>query len=306
MPPGRIQIISAPSILGLHPTGVEKLPDALMLAGLTNQLNVTAQVTEIRSLNEIYSPIRDRVTRCLNTQLINSYSRKLAQTIGPVVNNRTFALTLGGDCSILIGIMAGLKKAGKFGLLFIDAHADFYSAEASTTGEVADMDLAIVCGKGPSELADIDKLRPYVEEQNVIHVGQRDRDETKKYHSPDIAKTAIKRFDLSFIRENGVEEVVKGIIDHTKTMNLDGYWIHFDTDSLSDELNPAVDYRLPGGLSFTEVELIAGSLMGTGKVVGMTVTCFNPELDKDGSIAKNIVDCLNGMLNRVHLNAINI
>jgi arginase len=297
MPVGKIQIISAPSILGLRPTGVEKLPYALLSAGLVEKLHTDGPVIEVRTLNDCYSPIRDRVTRCLNTKLIAEFSKKLAKVITPVVKSGTFALTLGGDCSILLGIMSGLKPMGKFGLLFIDAHADFYSAEASTTGEVADMDLAIVCGKGPGELSDIDRLKPYVAEENVIHVGQRDRDETKKYHSPDIAKTPIKRIDLKSISSNGIEYTIKDLIDHTTTMSVDGYWIHFDTDSLSDKLNPAVDYRLPGGLTFTEVEMIATSLMNTGKVIGMSVTCFNPLLDKDGEISRNIADCVARIMN---------
>jgi arginase len=301
---GKVQIISAPSILGLRPTGVENLPDALLKAGLRESINAGEPVIQVRTLNDTYSPIRDRVTRCLNTKLIMEFSKKLAKITRPVVQGGSFALTLGGDCSILLGIMLGLKPMGEFGLLFIDAHADFYSAESSTTGEVADMDLAIVCGKGPIELVDIEKLKPYVAEQNVIHIGQRDKEETRRYHSPDIGKTLIRRFDLKTISSLGIDVTIRTLMDHVNTLNVDGFWIHFDTDSLSDELNPAVDYRLPGGLSFTEVEMIAGCLMETGKVVGMTVTCFNPSLDKDGTIARNIADCLGQMLNRVPLPAI--
>jgi arginase len=295
---GSIHIISAPSILGLRPTGVEKLPEALLAAGLRERLNVTDPVTEVRTLNDTYSPIRDRVTRCLNTQLITQFSKKLAQTVRPVVTGGSFVLVLGGDCSILIGVMLGLRSLGNFGLLFIDAHADFYSPESSTTGEVADMDLAIVCGKGPGDLTNIDKLRPYVPEHLVIHVGQRDREETLRHCSPDIAKTQIKSFDLPFISKNGIAHTVAGISDYTKTMNADGYWIHFDTDSLSDDLNPAVDYRMPGGLTFEEVELICNQVIKNNNVVGISVTCFNPNLDKSGNISKNISECLARMLSK--------
>jgi hypothetical protein len=33
-----------------------------------------------------------------------------------------------------------LRRCGRYGLFFIDGHADFYQPQASTTGEVADMD----------------------------------------------------------------------------------------------------------------------------------------------------------------------
>jgi arginase len=41
---------------------------------------------------------------------------------------------------------------------FIDGHSDFYQPEASPTGEVADMELAIVCGRGPDILTNIGGL----------------------------------------------------------------------------------------------------------------------------------------------------
>jgi arginase len=39
---------------------------------------------------------------------------------------------------------------------------------------------------------------------------------------------------------------------------------------------PAVDYRLPGGLSFAELAELLQSLLRTDLAVGMDVTIFNP------------------------------
>ena len=61
---------------------------------------------------------------------------------------------------------------------------------------------------------------------------------------------------------------------------------------LSDDINPAVDYRLPGGLSFDQVEQVIRSLLFTGRMIGITVTIFNPRLDHDGSISKKITESI--------------
>jgi len=53
---------------------------------------------------------------------------------------------------------------------------------------------------------------------------------------------------------------------------LDGFWFHFDTDSLSDDENPAVDYRLPGGLSLKDAEHLLSRLLESDKITGMSVT----------------------------------
>jgi arginase len=188
--------------------------------------------------------------------------------------------------------MAGLASLGTYGLIFVDAHADFYEPEKSVTGEAADMDLAIVTGRGPDILTDLHHRRPYVLDRDVIHVGQRDWAETRQYGSQDIRETSITCFDLHSIQTRGIEAVVADIRTQVKMSGTQGYWIHFDTDVLSDDINPAVDYRLPGGITFEQAETLIGSLLATGRVKGMSVTIFNPTKDETGSITRNLVDSL--------------
>ena len=52
-------------------------------------------------------------------------------------------LVVGGDCSILLGILPALRRqAGDVGLWFLDGHPDYLDGQTSETGETADMDLA--------------------------------------------------------------------------------------------------------------------------------------------------------------------
>jgi arginase len=203
-----------------------------------------------------------------------------------------FPLVLGGDCSILIGIMAALKSKGTYGLIFCDAHADFYLPEQSITGEAADMDLALVTGRGPDSLTNLGDLRPYVKDAHVFHIGQRDAEEAKRYGSQAIQDTAIHCFDWQLFRNNNPERLIDMIVNKANALKLDGYWLHFDTDVLSDDENPAVDYRLPGGFSFSECEHLLKKIVALVPVAGMSVTIFNPSLDPDGRIASRLVQCM--------------
>lgn len=287
-----IEIISAPSILGLKPTGVEELGKCLLADGLGKKLGLKNPVIYVPTLNKLYSDKRDKSTHCLNAKSILHFSLTLGKTITDTINKKRFAFVLGGDCSILLGVMPAFKKKGAYGLIFLDAHADFYEPEKSVTGEVADMDLAIVTGRGPDMLTNINNAYPYVEDKNVVHIGQRDWKETKKYHSQDIRKTNIKCFNLAGIKRKGIDVTIKKVQQHIDLLKVKKFWIHFDTDVLSDKKNPAVDYRLPGGLQFIEVEKIIKSLLLTGKIAGISVTIFNPALDKKGSVAKRLTECL--------------
>ncbi len=295
--PYDIQFISAPSILGLRSTGVQRLPERLIECGLMQIIGSDYPIIEVPTFNNLRRDLRDSITNCLNTDLIRDFSIELSSVIQAVSSGNQFAFVLGGDCSILIGIMCGLKKRGNYGLIFVDAHADFYQPEKSTTGEVADMDLAVVTGRGPDLLTNIDNLRPYVSDRHVIQIGQRDEQETVAFGSQDIRETEIKCHSLESIRAKGISSVMSEVNDEIHLIKADGFWIHFDTDVLSDDVNPAVDYRLPGGLQLQEASFLLKSLLSSNRIAGISITIYNADLDHDRKIAQRIVNCLGDAFN---------
>jgi arginase len=281
-------IIDAPSILGLQPTGVQYLPEALKAAGLMSKLGAEygGQVSPLG-----YSPERDKSTLLLNPDSIRAFSLQLADAVTLVLRKKQFPLVLGGDCSILIGNLLALHRLGRYGLFFIDGHADFYQPQASPTGEVADMDLAIVSGRGPDILTNIDGLKPLVQDEDIVVFGYRDAEQSASYGSQDVRDTNMHVFDLQFVRKTGtITAATSQALEKLVNDELDGFWIHLDADVLDDLIMPAVDYRLGGGgLSFSELTELLKTLVDSGRAVGMDITIFNPRLDLDGSITQRFV-----------------
>ncbi len=284
-------ILDAPSILGLRPTGVEHLPRALREAGLLERLSAE-DAGRVETLNDRYSAERDRATRLLNGQAIRAFSSRLADSVAHVLRSGRFPIVLGGDCSILLGAFLALRRIGRYGLVFLDGHADFYQPEASPTGEVADMDLAIVSGRGPDIVANVEGLRPLVCDEDVVVLGYRDREQAEREGSRDVRDTAMLLFDLDRLRELGATRAAEAAVRALSRNDVAGFWVHLDADVLDDAVMPAVDYRLPGGLSFEELSAVLRSLVGSGRAVGLTITILNPRLGPDGAIARQFVDAL--------------
>lgn len=285
-------IIDAPSILGLRPTGVEDLPKALKAAGLMGELRAEygGRVSPLP-----YSSERNKLTLLLNPDSIRLFSLQLADAVTSVLRKKQFPLVLGGDCSILLGNLLALRRLGKYGLFFIDGHADFYQPEASPTGEVADMDLAIVSGRGPDILTNIDGLKPLVRDEDIVVFGYRDAEQAASYGSQDVRDTNMHVFDLKSVRKfDTVSAAASQALDILANNEIDGFWIHLDADVLEDLIMPAVDYRLADGdgLSFSELSDLLKTLLGSGRAVGMDITIFNPRLDLDGSITRRFVSSL--------------
>jgi arginase len=290
-------IIDAPSILGLQPIGVQHLPEALKAAGLMKKLKAEYAG---RILSLPYNPRRDKPTLLLNPDTIRAFSLQLAEKVISVLHKKQFPIVLGGDCSILIGHLLALRQMGsssrsgdRYGLFFIDGHADFYQPEASLTGEVADMDLAIVSGRGPDILTNIEGLKPLVLDQDVVVFGYRDREQAASYGSQDVYETNMHVFDLQKVHTLGITHAASLAIENLMKDDLAGFWIHLDVDVLDDAIMPAVDYRLDGGgLSFSDLSELLKIILGSGCAVGMDITIFNPLLDVDGSITRRFVSSI--------------
>jgi arginase len=288
-------IIEAPSVLGLFPGGVERLPEALLEAGLADALGADHAG---RVSARPYDSTRDPATGLRNPTGLRDYAHELADATGEVLNGGGIPIVLGGDCSILLGNLLALSRRGRFGLLFIDGHADFYQPAAEPHGEAASMDLALATGRGPSIVADLEGRGPLVLDDDVVQLGRRDAEEAEAAGSQRIEDTAITVIDLEAIRQRGPERAAHDALGRLRRPELAGVWIHLDCDVIDDAVMPAVDYRLPGGLSWDELETVIRVAIESGGVVGLEVTIFNPALDSDGHITRALVACLVRALDR--------
>ena len=291
----RYAIIEAPSNLGLRPTGVELLPEALLRQGLAERLQARHAV---RLEVPRYSDTRDPDTLTLNAHAIAAWSPRLADAVADVLDREEFPVVLGGDCSIVLGSTLALKRRGRYGLMFIDGHADFYQPEAEPFGEAASMDLAFATGHGPVLLSDIEGLGPLVREEDVVAFGFRDAKDQAEYGSQPLPENLL-AYDLAKVRELGVEAAATAAVRHLTRPELQGFFIHVDADCLDDAVMPAVEYRLPDGLSIQELQRTLEIALASGKAMGIEVTVYNPNLDEDDEAGRELAGVLADALSKV-------
>jgi arginase len=284
----RYAIVEAPSVLGLKPTGVDGLAAALLRHGLADRLGARVAV---RLTPPPYAFDRPADTGTLNADGIARFSSALADAVGDVIAAGDRPFVLGGDCSILLGSLLALRRRGRFGLLFVDGHADFYQPEANPNGEAASMDLAFATGRGPAALANLEGRGPLVRDEDVVAFGFRDEDEQARYGSQPLAP-GIHAVDLAAVRRMGITAAAAEAMRHLARRDLDGFFLHVDADVLDDAIMPAVDYRLPGGLSAVELRHVLRAAAASGRLAGLEVTIYNPALDHDGSAGRLLANAL--------------
>ena len=142
------------------------------------------------------------------------------------------------------------------------------------------MDLAFATGFGPESLTHFEGRAPLIRPSDVVAFGFRDAKDQAEYGSQPLP-LELRAFDLPAIRDSGLDAAAAAAIEHLTRPELDGFWIHVDADCLDDAIMPAVDFRLPGGLSPRELQTVLTRALATGRAVGIEVTIYNPSLDAD-------------------------
>jgi arginase len=294
-----MELIAAPSNLGLRPPspghepGAWRAPRAMLAAGLGTRL---APERLIELDRPAYDFEAQSGTRIRNGLTIREHGLMLAEAVESALSAGRSALVLGGDCSILLGCLLGAVRGGRCGLVHIDGHIDFFHPgnydTASRLGSVAGMDLALATGRGEPLLTEWPNVgAPLVADVDAIQVGDRET-EPAEGSGTGTLEPSIAQFTVQEILRRGVAEVSDLVVEHLQRRGLDRVWLHVDLDVLDQGVLPAVDSPGSPGLDFAQLADLLARLVGTGRVIGLDVTIYDPELDPKGEYLPAIVDCL--------------
>lgn len=292
-----IAILGAPSNLGLkpyedgRPRGVDRAPRVYRELGLVEKLGA-------RDLGDLEAPPYADFERppggTRHEREIADFSRALAGSVEAATHGGDFLLVLGGDCSILLGALLGLRSRGPCGLAFVDGHCDFALPSISQTGGAAGMDLALAVGRGGA-LARLGGEAPLLREEHAVVLARKDEADEPFYGRHSLRRSAVHDLPWETIRQQGPAAAAAAALERLARPELNGFWIHVDVDVLDPEVMPAVDSPEPGGPGIDELADLLVPLVRHPGALGMEVTVFDPELDPDGRCAARVV----GLIDRV-------
>ena len=197
---------------------------------------------------------------------MSTLHQPLADFVVETIASGKRPVSIAGDCCTAIGVLAGLQRAGIDPLLiWFDAHGDFNTWETTPSGFLGGMPLAMLVGRGEQSMVNAVALHPLPESQ-VILTDARDLDPGEQ--------------DL--LNESSVLHL-------PDTISLIGHplpdiplYIHLDADVINPDDAPAMNYLAPGGPLGNELHEIFRFLARTGRIVAVSVSTWNPSLDKDG------------------------
>jgi arginase len=286
-----VVVFDAPSNLGLRSPRPGVVPGCYKLAGALRDQGLIARLGA--EDGGVVVPPRYDVggwkegDGVFNAAAIRRHTSALADRVDRYAQAGRLVVVLGGDCSILLGALLGLRRRRRPGLVYLDGHSDFRNpGNSASVGAAAGEGLALVTGRGQPDLTDIDGLAPYVRDADVAVLGVHEPGDPLL---PDVRAAVAAVADVGEMRSAGCGATA-GRALAAMGPGVDGIWVHLDADVLDPSVMPAVDSPDPGGLLPAELVETLGVLLGDPRVLGMDVAIYDPDLDEPGDGARLLAD----------------
>ena len=290
----RLALIGVPSSAGGRRTGQDAGPTALRAAGLVERLRETR--LDVRDLGNTptvrFRPDPEHPQQ-QNASLVLDVSRQVAKYVDEGMADGRVPLVLGGDCTISLGVIAGLlRHRARLGLLYLDADLDLNTPETTLSGILDGMALAHLLGRGIPELTAVGPRHPMLTDSDIVLFGyDLESGAIDPYEIEVLCESQMNSYPLSVVRTDPADTARAAV--RVFGDDFDGFVVHFDIDVTN---LTCVDVPHSGGLDADAAFEALKVLVGAPKCVALVVTEFNAELDSDGSKAERLVDGLVGAL----------
>ena len=123
-------------------------------------------------------------------------------------------------------------------------------------------------------------------------IGFRDMVETSAAGLPHPGDLGLTNFSIERVRDLGPQAVGLRALRILEEAGLSTFWLHLDVDVLDMDVFPATDYLDANGMSWDELRDVLTPLGRADGLLGVSLGCFNPEKDPDGSCGALLTDVL--------------
>ncbi len=270
----RVEIVGVPMDLGASRRGVDMGPSAVRYARLHDRLQALG-ISDVIDHGNLYVPVRESVESTDRQahffDIIEEVCGRLAGVVERIARAGGLPIVLGGDHSIAIGTLRGLRRVYEKppGLIWIDAHADINSPESSRTGNVHGMPLWFALEQG-SALP-----------EHTVQIALRDVDAAEKRI---LRERGVRTFTMSDVDRFGMARIMEEAL---RIASADHRPMHisFDLDAIDPSEAPGTGTPVKGGLSYREAHLAMEMLAESGRLGSIEMVEVNPILDRQNQTA---------------------
>ena len=287
----RVAVIGVPSSAGAHGVGQERAPQLFRQAGFIELLSsIGLEVTDFGDLPEVSYRPDPHHPKQQNLAIVCDVIKQVTEQVNRSMSQHAKPIVLGGDCTITLGVIAGLvNQFPNLGLIYLDGGPDLNTPKDTLTGIFDGMGLAHIIGNGAYEMTHIGHRYPLMAEENILLFGYNpdsgwmDEAETKRLENCKMIKYPVSEI------WGKPEEASKKALSQLD-VNVEQFLVHFDVDVIDFSDFPVADVPHENGLSFSETMEALKFFISNPKFAGLVITEFNADRDKDGTLSQQFIN----------------
>lgn len=293
-----ISLIGVPTDIGAGARGASMGPEALRVANLATVLEGQGlRVIDRGNLAGPSNPWLPPTSGYRHLEEVVVWNERLHEAVHAELALGSLPIVLGGDHCLGLGSISAVARhcrasGKKLRVLWLDAHADFNTADLTPSGNIHGMPVALLCGMGPALLTGIGGTTPAIDASVVRQIGIRSVDAGEKRL---VHQAGLEVFDMRYIDEMGMRHTMELAL-----ATLDAHThlhVSFDVDFLDPDIAPGVGTTVPGGPTYREAQLCMEMIADTGRLASLDVMELNPALDvrnKTATLAVDLIESLFG------------
>ena len=297
--PRVVRLIGAPTDVGASVRGASMGPEAMRVAGLAPALQ--AQGLRVHDAGNLagpgnpWEPARDGWR---HLEQVVQWNRAVRDAVAEALRAGELPMLLGGDHCLGFGSVAAVAAhcaaaRRELRVLWLDAHADFNTAQTTPSGNLHGMPLACLCGMGPEPLLSLACARPVLHPRQLRLLGVRSVDELERRL---LRQYQVPVHDMRAIDEQGMRSVMRRMLDGVDANTH--VHLSLDVDFLDADTAPGVATSVRGGPTWREAQLCMEMLSDRGCVASIDVVELNPALDVRNRSAEALVELLQSLFGR--------
>jgi len=294
-----IALVGVPTDIGAGHRGASMGPEALRVAQIAEKLRARGlDVSDRGNLHGPVNPWLPPVDGYRHLAEVTAWNKAVHAAIYDELAQDRLPIMLGGDHCLAIGSVSAVARhcrenGKKLRVLWLDAHSDFNTAQATPSGNIHGMPVACLCGNGPDALTGIGGHTPAVTPDVFRQIGIRSVDEGEKRL---VREAAVDIYDMRHIDEVGMkramEEALAGMDARTHLH------VSFDVDFLDPVIAPGVGTTVRGGPNYREAQLCMEMIADSGRLGSLDIVELNPAFDKRNATAKLAVDLIESLFGK--------
>jgi arginase len=289
----KIVLIGAPSSAGAHGPGVERAPEALRTAGLVERLReIGYEVTDLGDCPLVVWQQDDEHPRARNAAGVVTTLEALKPRVEQAVKSGALVLVLGGECTLALGTIAGVKRYFRsVQLVWCDRDADLNIPATSPSGCLHGMAVAHIVGRGAPELVRFWGEPPLVRPPEITLFGLERLDAPEREL---LEQLPMRKHTAADVQQKGAAAAARGVAGRIPESSQ--IVLHLDVDVIASEDFSASDVPGEGGLRLADLRQALEAFALQKNLAVLELAEFNPERDADGAGAKALVELLAGAL----------